>query len=127
MQLSVSMLSLLFVLSFTSLFAQEASPNPVFTTYEHDFGDLKEGEKREFIFEFVNEGTIPFIISKIHVQCGCTAPEWSDKPVLPHEKGQIKIVYNSSGKEGIQRKIVSVKSNYHELIKLKIVANVLTD
>lgn len=127
MQLSVSTLSLLMVLSFGRIFAQEVTPKPEFNVYEHDFGDLKEGEKREFVFEFTNKGNIPFIISNIHVQCGCTAPEWSKSPVLPNQKGQIKIVYNSLGKEGIQRKIVSVKSNYPDLIKLKIMANVLTD
>lgn len=127
MQLSVSSLCLLFVLCFGKVYSQEALPKPVFEVYEHDFGDLKEGEKRTFVFEFVNKGKVPFIISKVHVQCGCTAPEWSDEPVLPNQKGQIKIVYNSSGKEGVQRKIVSVKSNSPELIKLKLLANVLTD
>ncbi len=127
MRLFISILCLLSICFFGKVYAQETLPNPVFKTYQHDFGDLKEGEKREFIFEFTNEGNVPFIISQVHVQCGCTAPEWSDQPVLPQQKGQIKIVYNSSGKEGIQRKIVSLESNYSELIKLKILANVLTD
>ena len=127
MRLLLTTLSLAFVLFFGNSFSQDNQSNPVFEVYEHDFGDLREGEKREFIFQFKNEGTIPLIISNVHVQCGCTAPEWSKTPVMPNETGSSKIVYNSSGKEGIQRKIVSVESNFSELVKLKIIANVLTD
>ena len=131
-QIKVKIIScsiLLLCLMGNNLFAQEMDQSRVlFNKYEVDFGDLNQGETREVVFFFVNKGEIPFIISDVHVQCGCTAPSWpKNKPVLPGEKGEIKVVYDSKGKEGIQRKIITVKSNYDELIKLKIIANVITE
>lgn len=124
----VSCCILLFCFVVSNLHAQEVSQQRVmFDKYEVDFGDLNQGETREVIFSFVNNGDIPFIISDVHVQCGCTAPSWpKNEPVLPNQKGEIKVVYDSKGKEGVQRKIITVKSNYSELIKLKIIANVIT-
>lgn len=103
------------------------TPVVVFENTEHDFGDLHQGEKGEVTFVFKNTSAIPFVISDVHVQCGCTAPTWPKQPVLPGETGIIKVVYDSDGKEGVQRKVITIKSNALELYKLKILANVLTD
>ena len=118
---------LLVLMAVCVQFIQAQTAVVVFDKSEHDFGDLHEGEKREVVFTFKNASSIPFIISDVHVQCGCTAPVWPKQPILPGEIGLIKVVYNSDGKEGVQRKVITVKSNAAELYKLKILANVLTD
>jgi hypothetical protein len=77
----------------------------------HDFGDIQQGEKVEHLFKFTNAGNQPLVISNIITTCGCTAPTWPKDPVQPGEKGEIKVVFNSTGKIGKQNKVITIFSN----------------
>lgn len=79
---------------------------------EFDFGTIKEGDKVEHIFKFKNVGKKADLVV-IHAQasCGCTVPEWTKEPIKPGESGEIKIVFNSTGKPGEQRKTVALTTN----------------
>ncbi len=78
---------------------------------EYNFGAIKQGEKVEYAFEFVNSGKEPLIITEAHGSCGCTVPEWPKEPLKKGEKGVIKVTFNSAGKMGIQDKTVTITSN----------------
>jgi len=82
-----------------------------FDKEEHNFGTIKQGDKVEYAFEFVNNGKEPLIISEAHGSCGCTVPEWPKQPLKKGEKGTIKVTFNSAGKQGIQDKTVTITSN----------------
>ena len=122
-RITLAMVFFFMVVGFS--IAQTNIPIVEFDKTEFDFGDLNQGDKKEVYFTFKNKGTAPLIISDVHVQCGCTAPEWPLGPVLPGEFGEIKISYDSKGKEGVQRKVVTIKSNAMEMYKLKVMANVI--
>lgn len=76
-----------------------------------DFGKIPEGQKVTHEFEFVNNGSEPLIISNATASCGCTIPEYPKEPIAPGKTGVIKVVFDSSGRPGMQNKIVSVTSN----------------
>ena len=75
-----------------------------FENSSYNFGDLYQGEKVEHVFSFINIGNAPLILNNVLATCGCTAPEWEKKPLLPGEEGQVKIVFDSSSKIGRQKK-----------------------
>ena len=78
----------------------------------HDFGDITEGEKVEYVYKFTNKGTEPLIITNVQVTCGCTTPKgWPRDPVMPGGKGEIPVQFNSLGKSGRQNKVVTIVSN----------------
>lgn len=78
----------------------------------HDFGDITEGEKVEFIYKFTNTGTEPLMITNVQVTCGCTTPKgWPRDPVKPGDKGELPIQFDSAGKFGRQHKVITVVSN----------------
>jgi hypothetical protein len=78
----------------------------------YDFGDVAQGEKVEYTFRFSNTGTEPLMITNVTTQCGCTAPKgWPRDPVLPGERGEITIIFDSSGKSGRVNKVATVMSN----------------
>lgn len=77
----------------------------------YDFGKIKEGEKVSYQFKFVNKGTEPLIISEATASCGCTVPEYSKDPIAPGKTGQINVVFDSTGKPGMQHKVVTISSN----------------
>lgn len=76
-----------------------------------DFGDIVEGETVEHLFKFKNVGKNPLIISHAQGSCGCTVPEWPRDPIAPGEGGEIKVKFNSKGKQGEQNKTVTISAN----------------
>ena len=83
----------------------------VFEENSFDFGTVKEGETVSHTYTFVNEGKAPIILSQVSASCGCTTPSFTQAPVLPGKKGEIKVSFDSNGQVGKQQKIVTVVSN----------------
>jgi hypothetical protein len=61
-------------------------------------------------FEFSNTGKSALVISDVKTSCGCTVPEWPQKPILPGEKGLLKIRYDAAF-PGVFHKTVEVIYN----------------
>lgn len=97
-----------------------------FEVNSHDFGDLEQGAKVEYVFKFKNTGTEPLVLTEVLTTCGCTAPKWNKEPVAPGATGEIKIMFNSEGKMGRQNKTITVVSNSkNSPARLSILCNVL--
>jgi hypothetical protein len=104
----------------------KSGPIITFTENSFDFGDIIQGDTVKHIFKFKNTGTAPLILSEVITTCGCTAPKWTNKPILPGKEGQIDITYNSAGKEGLQNKVITVLSNsVNTPVRVSIRVNVL--
>jgi hypothetical protein len=88
-----------------------AGPAITFEEVKYDFGSVVAGGTVDHTFKFKNTGTAPLIISNIGVSCGCTTPEWTKAPVLPGKTGSIAAHFNSTGKMGMQNKVLTVESN----------------
>jgi hypothetical protein len=138
------MRSILFIISVITIFAagcgNSSKPNRfdnglqnqdtgkavlVFSEYEHSFGKVTEGEKIGYLFKFENKGTADLIIHAAITTCGCTIPKYDRHPIHPGEKGRIEVVFDTSGRNGIQTKTVTVRSNASvPVVVLKISAEV---
>ncbi len=77
----------------------------------HDFGVVIQGERVSYSFTFKNIGKSNLIISSVHASCGCTVPKYDTKPIAPGESGQVEVVFDSSGRTGLQNKTITVLSN----------------
>jgi len=109
--------------------AEEALTGPkiYFAEKSYDFGDISQGDKVEHVFELENTGNEPLILTDVRTTCGCTAPEWPRTPIPPGQKESLKVVFNSTGKIGVQNKVITVMSNaVNSPARVKIVTNVLT-
>lgn len=82
-----------------------------FETTDHDFGTINEGDRVDYTYKFKNEGSADLIISDAKASCGCTIPEYTKTPVKPGDSGEIKVVFNSAGKSGLQQKTVTLTLN----------------
>ena len=97
----------------------------VFINDTHDFGLLKANESVGCSFSFTNEGENTLLIYDVKAGCGCTNVKYPLKPIAPGKGGKIEIKYNTKGKNGQQRQIVTVFSNgSEEPVMLIIKANV---
>ena len=88
-----------------------AGPAITFEESKYDFGSVVQGGTVDHTFKFKNTGTAPLVISNIGVSCGCTTPEWTKAPVLPGKTGSIAAHFNSTGKMGMQNKVLTIESN----------------
>jgi hypothetical protein len=95
--------------------ARNDKPGGPYLSWEkanYDFGDIAQGEKVEYTFRFSNIGNEPLMITNVTTQCGCTAPKgWPRDPIAPGDRGEITIVFDSSGKFGRVNKVATVMSN----------------
>lgn len=82
-----------------------------FNRKDYLFGEVKAGALITYSFKFVNEGRSPLIIRDIYTSCGCTVTSYDHTPVAVGKEGKIKVVFNTDGKSGIQRKIVTITAN----------------
>jgi hypothetical protein len=99
----------------------------IFKEYQHDFGKVAEGEKVSYIFSFDNKGISDLVISSASTTCGCTVPTFDKKPIAPGAGGTLEVVFDTSGREGMQTKTITVKSNASTpVVLLKITAEVIT-
>lgn len=67
-----------------------------FSEEVHDFGKLAYKKEAECEFKFSNPGKTPLLIFEVKTSCGCTVPEWTQKPIKPNSKGEIKIKYDAA-------------------------------
>lgn len=86
-------------------------PTMDFVDTFHNFGTMHEGETVTYDFAFKNNGKSPLIISNAVGSCGCTVPQFPNKPVQPGESGVIKVSFNSTGKPNHQEKTVTITTN----------------
>ena len=99
-----------------------------FDTIAHNFGTLIEGEQVVCYFDFTNSGEGELIINSVTSSCGCTVPDWSKEPLKPAGRGTIKVKFDTSGRQGEQMKIVTIRSNAkNSEVKLKLNANIITE
>ncbi len=100
----------------------------IFREYEHSFGKVTEGEKIGYVFTFENTGSGALVIANATTSCGCTVPKYDTRPIAPGANGNVEVVFNTSGYNGIQTKTVKIKSNASiPVILLKITAEVVPD
>jgi len=85
----------------------------LFTKTTHNFGSFPEKESKvTCTFTYTNVGEQPLVINQAIASCGCTVPEYTKAPVMPGEKGELKVTYNGAGKfPGHFKKSITVRTN----------------
>ncbi|MFL3661232.1 MAG: DUF1573 domain-containing protein [Polaribacter sp.] len=86
-----------------------------------DYGKIEKASNGERTFVFTNTGDQPLIIQKIKSSCGCTVPKKPSGPVMPGEKGEIKVSYDTKRVGGFSKSITitSNAKNALKVIKIK--------
>lgn len=63
-----------------------------------DIGQLTRGESHTLYFNFTNTGNQDLIIDLV-TACKCTELDWPRRAIAPGEKGEIKVVFDSTTME----------------------------
>lgn len=110
------LMALMLVCGFVFALAQTSTKKQAEIKFEkvtHDFGKFSESApKVTCVFNFTNIGDAPLVINQAVASCGCTVPQYTKAPVLPGQKGQIKVTYNGTGKfPGHFKKSITIRTN----------------
>jgi hypothetical protein len=105
----------------------EIGPRIYFPESDHNFGLIKSGAIVDYVFKFYNRGNSNLIIKNITTSCGCTAALVKEKDIPPGKEGELKIEFDSSGREGqLSRRITIFSNDVKEPVKaIMIYANVV--
>ncbi|RSC92230.1 DUF1573 domain-containing protein [Tenacibaculum singaporense] len=92
-----------------------------FETETIDYGKIAYGSEGKRVFEFTNVGEAPIIIKDIVSPCGCTVPTKPEKPIMPGEKGQIEVSYDTKRLGGFSKTltVISNAKNKRKRVKIK--------
>jgi hypothetical protein len=106
---------------------QDEMPKFEFEKTTHDFGKVVDGVKISYAFKFKNTGGSDLIIHTVNTDCGCTASEFTKKPVPPGGSGFVRLTFDSSNRKGKNHKTATIVSNTQPNVTvLKINADVIS-
>lgn len=114
---------LLMMLTSLVAYAQQEQPEIKFDKTVHNFGTFSEKTPvQTAVFAFTNIGKAPLIINQAIASCGCTIPSYTKEPIMPGEKGTVKVTYNGKGKfPGHFKKSITIRTNGKvEMVRLYI-------
>jgi len=99
------------IIALSSAFTLNGGAEFYFEKTKHKFPDTTEGTVLNYDFHFTNKGSQPLVITDYKVACSCTQIEFPKEPVLPEQKGVIKMRFDSTGKYGLQNRKIELISN----------------
>ena len=100
------------VVNNSKLAASINGPRIMFDETKHDFGKVPQGPQVQYVFKFTNKGNQSLHIEKVQASCGCTGTAMDEKmDYSKGESGEIKVTFNTEGREGKQEKTIMVYSN----------------
>ncbi len=93
----------------------------------YNFGRVKEGETVTNDFVITNTGKSELIIKQTRVTCGCTATSPLKSILSPGESSTINISFDTTGRSGVENKLIYVFSNDPTTPTQKIVISASID
>ena len=110
-------------------FVEKEDPNAAkfqFEEISYNFGEITQGEQRNYTFFFKNIGTQNLIIYNVEASCGCTTSIYSREPIKSGENGKIAIIFDTKNKIGEVSTYILVSANtYPGQVMLTLNANVM--
>lgn len=96
-------------------FTLDSFPIITFEVGVIEVGKIKEGTKKELIYNFVNTGFAPLKID-LATACKCTDIQWPSEVIPPGGKGKIVAIFDSTGMEGVYNKTIDIIANTDPIV-----------
>ncbi len=91
--------------------AAAGTPAIDFSTRLHDFGLVNEGTPLRYVFEVLNRGTAPLLLSGVATSCGCTAATAGATTIPPGGRSPLAVTMDTHGEHGKGTRTITVSSN----------------
>lgn len=105
----------LIIIFMTAALQAEDKKGPVlsFKNDRHDYGTIYLDNMPEFKLdvEFTNTGDEPLLLSNVRACCGTRVTAWPREPIMPGEKGIIKVNFRLAPRPQRISRTVTITSN----------------
>lgn len=117
------------LMSFFTMASAQKQAEIKFDKVTIDLGTFpKSNPVRQTVFVFTNTGDAPLVINQAMASCGCTVPTYTKTPIMPGQKGEIKVTYNGSTLfAGHFKKSITVHSNAKTEMTRLYIEGVMTE
>jgi len=110
--------------SVLSSFGQNSNDTKPMFKFEKElinYGKVIQNSNGNRVFKFINIGKSPLIITDIKTSCDCAIPKKPTDPIMPGEKGQITVSYDTRKVGGFSKQITifSNAKNSRKSIRIK--------
>lgn len=85
-----------------------------------NYGKIAKGSDGNRVFKFKNIGNAPLIISDIKTSCDCAIPKKPEAPIMPGEKAEITVFYDTKETGGFSKTITIFSNAGDEPKKIRI-------
>ncbi|PCH77244.1 MAG: hypothetical protein COB98_04005 [Flavobacteriaceae bacterium] len=90
-----------------------------------DYGQISQHEDGHREFKFTNIGESPITITNIKSSCGCSVAKKPSKPIMPGEKGVIRVNYATNRLGGFSKTFIIFSNASEKNKKIRIKGMVL--
>lgn len=92
----------------------------------YDFGQIRQGESGEVVFELENQGGGLLNVTSVKTSCGCVLVDYSRHGLMRNEKGYIRVKYNTNIIGEIKRSVVvTTNDENNPKIVLRLIGEVV--
>ncbi|WBX72564.1 DUF1573 domain-containing protein [Tenacibaculum pacificus] len=91
-----------------------------FETETIDYGKVAIASEGKRTFEFTNVGDEPLIVKDVVSSCGCTVPKKPEAPIMPGQKGQIEVSYDTKRPGGFSKSLTVLSNAKIKRKRIKI-------
>lgn len=103
---------LIAMLALMPVEAKKKTAVPAVQEKVYNFGIIdQKGGPVSHVFKIENTGDANLVILDAKADCGCTKPEYTEKPIAPGKSGDVKVTFQPLGQRGGFDKNVTVKTN----------------
>ena len=117
-------LSVIAFLAFIPVFAQTNSP-VTFKEMKPSFGKIPQNVPATYEFSFTNTSDKPVVIETATASCGCTKPEYDERPIAKGKTSTIKVTYNAANTGNFTKNVTVKFANVAEAVILTIDGEVI--
>lgn len=72
---------------------------------EYNFGDIRREQPVSVVFAFSNTSKDSILLQTVRTTCGCTAASWTEAPIAPGAKGEVRVEYDAYQPGDFNKKI----------------------
>jgi uncharacterized protein YcfL len=106
---------------YTMIVVSQAQDFELLSDRVMDFGTVMQDSVLVGKIEFINSGSQPMVISRVHTSCGCTVAKLDKMEYQPGEKGEIQVSFNTKGFSGFSRKYVTITLSQGQPVSSRVV------
>lgn len=102
-----------------------AQPRFASNTETYNFGQIEWKRPASVCYAITNPGDRPLVLDGVEPDCACTVVRWTQRPILPGEKGEICVTFDAEALGHFHKSVAVVSNAEPRLVYLHFTGEVV--